>query len=71
MPPVSNELKEKMSVDNDNLRTFLKAMISSDPLFQGFTFISWFTFVRSKQTSKQKSAKQNKNSYNEKQAVEH
>ena len=71
MPPVSNELKEKMSVDNDNLRTFLKAMISSDPLFQGFTFISWLIFVRSKQTSKQKSAKQNKNTYNEKQAVEH
>ena len=71
MTPVSNELKEKMSVDIDNLRTLLKAMISSDPLFQGFTFISWLTFVRSKQTSKQKSAKQNKNSYNEKQAVEH
>ena len=39
MTPVSNELKEKMSVDIDNLRTLLKAMISSDPLFQGFTFI--------------------------------
>ena len=36
MPPVSKELKEKMSVDIGNLRTFLKAMISSDPLFQGF-----------------------------------
>ena len=71
MSPVSKELKEKMSVAIDNLRTFLKAMISSDPLFQGFTFISWFTFVHSKQTSKQKSAKQNKNTYNEKQAVEH
>ena len=34
MPPVSNELKEKMSVDNDKLRTFLKAMISSDPLIK-------------------------------------
>ena len=55
-----------MSVDIDNLRTFLKAMISSDPLFQGFTFISWLIFVHSKQTSKQKSAKQNKNTYNEK-----
>ena len=71
MSPVSKELKEKMSVAIDNLRTFLKAMISSDPLFQGCTFISWLTFVRSKQTSKQKSAKQNKNTYNEKQAVEH
>ena len=71
MSPVSKELKEKMSVAIDNLRTFLKAMISSDPLFQGFTFISWFIFVHSKQTSKQKSAKQNKNTYNEKQAVEH
>ena len=66
MPPVSKELKEKMSVAIDNLRTFLKAMISSDPLFQGFTFISWLIFVHSKQTSKYKSAKQNKNTYNEK-----
>ena len=52
MSPVSKELKEKMSVAIDNLRTFLKAMISSDPLFQGFTFISWFIFVHSKQKSK-------------------
>ena len=41
-------------------------MISSDPLFQGFTFISWLIFVHPKQTSKQKIAKQNKNTYNEK-----
>ena len=41
-------------------------MISSDRLFQGFTFISWLIFVHSKQTSKYKSAKQNKNTYNEK-----
>ena len=52
MPPVSKELKEKMSVDIDNLRTVLKALISSDPLFQGFTFISLLIFVRSKQTRK-------------------
>ena len=71
MPSVSKELKEKMSVAIGNLRTFLKAMISSDPLFQGFTFISLLIFVHSKQTRKQKSAKQNKNTYNEKQAVEH
>ena len=62
MSPVSKELKEKMSVAIDNLRTFLKAMISSDPLFQGFTFISWLIFVHSKQTR----AKQSKNTYNEK-----
>ena len=49
MPPVSKELNEKMSVAIGNLRTFLKAMISGDPLFQGFTFISWLIFLHSRQ----------------------